>query len=184
MQYTYLRRFFSTAQNSVWTPWFWCLLVLLSFFCFPSSTLVKHLPLRAFFVRGNKTSLPSQIRWIGRVGHGGHDLLVKNCWVFSSVDRWAGKSPVMKWANTLKESSKKLPEAEHSLSQQRQLVNWYWQLSRTFISCWKPVLEGARPPEDNNNSGLGRSSIIFIYIYKTLHQFREANSYKLHETFK
>ena len=32
------------------------------------------------------------------------------------------KSPIIKWANALTESSKKITEAEHSLSQQRQLV--------------------------------------------------------------
>ena len=39
------------------------------------------------------------------------------------VGRCALKSPVMKWAKALKESSKKLTEAEHSLSQQCQLVH-------------------------------------------------------------
>ena len=38
------------------------------------------------------------------------------------VGRCACKSPIMKWANTLKESSKKFTEAEHSLSQQCQLA--------------------------------------------------------------
>ena len=34
MQYTY-QDVFSTAQNSLWTRWFWCLLVLLLFFVSP-----------------------------------------------------------------------------------------------------------------------------------------------------
>ena len=39
------------------------------------------------------------------------------------VGRRAHKSPIMTWANTLNESSKKFTKAEHSLSQQRQLVH-------------------------------------------------------------
>ena len=40
------------------------------------------------------------------------------------VGRCAYKSNVMKWANTLQESSKKkFTEAEHSLSQQHQLAH-------------------------------------------------------------
>ena len=38
---------FSTAQNSFWTHWFWCLLVFL--LCF-----VSHFPLRTFFNQRNK----------------------------------------------------------------------------------------------------------------------------------
>ena len=64
--------------------------------------------------------------WIGRVGHRGHavfgqKLLNTQC----GVGRCARKSPIMKWANTLKESSKKFTEAKHSFSQQCQLVHWY-----------------------------------------------------------
>ena len=39
-----------------------------------------------------------------------------------SVGRCAGKSPIMKWANALS-LQKKFTEAEHSLSQQCQLVH-------------------------------------------------------------
>ena len=49
---------------------------------------------------------------------------------------WCGqvtpKSPIMTWANTLNESSKKFTKAEHSLSQQRQLVHWYRWVPRTL----------------------------------------------------
>ena len=40
-----------------------------------------------------------------------------------SVGRCPHKSPIMKWANALKESSKKFTEAKCSLSQQCQLVH-------------------------------------------------------------
>ena len=53
MQYTY-RDIFFTAQNSFWTHQFWCLLALLPFFCFTSSTWAKHFPLRTFFIEGNR----------------------------------------------------------------------------------------------------------------------------------
>ena len=39
-----------------------------------------------------------------------------------AVGRYTHKSTIMKWAKALKESSKKFSEAEHSLSQQHQLV--------------------------------------------------------------
>ena len=48
------------------------------------------------------------------------------------VDRHACKSPIMRWANTLKESSKNFTEAERSLSQQCHLVDWYRWVPRTF----------------------------------------------------
>ena len=51
MQCTY-QDVFSTAPNSFWICWYWCLLVLLQFFCFTSSTLVKHFPLMIFFIQG------------------------------------------------------------------------------------------------------------------------------------
>ena len=41
-----------------------------------------------------------------------------------SVGRCAYISPIMKWANELKESLKKFTEVECSLSQQLQLVHW------------------------------------------------------------
>ena len=49
-------------------------------------------------------------------------LLVKN---WHGVGWCAWKSLIMKWANTLKESSKKSTEAKHSLSQLRQRVHGY-----------------------------------------------------------
>ena len=49
-----------------------------------------------------------------------------------SVGRWAHESPIMKWANTLKESSKKFTVAEQDLSQQCQLVHCYRWVPRTL----------------------------------------------------
>ena len=62
---------------------------------------------------GNKKVPQDESRWIGRVGHRGHavfgpKLLNTQC----SVGRRTHKSPIMKWANALKESSKKFTEAE------------------------------------------------------------------------
>ena len=103
-------------------------------FCFSSSTSAKHVPLRPFFIQGNKKEVAwGKIRWIWRVGHEGHTvfgqkLLNTQC----GVGRCARKSPIMKWANTWKESSKNFTEAERSLSQQRQPVHWYRWVPRTF----------------------------------------------------
>ena len=49
----------------------------------------------------------------------GQKLLNIQC----DVGRCALKSPIMNWANVLKESSKKFTEAEHSLSQYHQWVH-------------------------------------------------------------
>ena len=105
-----------------------------AFFCFTSSTSAKYFPLRTFFHQGKpKKSLgdrDGKIGWMGRMGHGGHDVFDQKCWTLIMVWTSARKSPIMKWVNTLKESSKKLIEAEHSLSQQRQLVHWYRWIPR------------------------------------------------------
>ena len=117
----------------------WNLSILMPFsastvFCFTSSTSAKCFPLRLFFMKGNKREVvQGEIRWIGRVGHAGYcQFLVKHSWTQRGVGRYAPKSPVMKWANALKESSKKFTEAEHSLSQQCQLVFWYRSVPGTF----------------------------------------------------
>ena len=108
MQYIYWD-IFSTAQNHFQTRQFWRLLVLLLLFCFTSSASAKRFPLRTFFIhKQTKKVTWGEIRWIGRVGH--HDyavfaqkLLSAQC----SVGRCTCKSPVMKWANTLREVFKK-----------------------------------------------------------------------------
>ena len=40
-----------------------------------------------------------------------------------SVGGYTGRSPIMKWANSLKESSKKITEAKHSLSHHHHPVH-------------------------------------------------------------
>ena len=100
MQFTHWD-IFSTAQNSLRTHWFWCLLVLLVFSCFPSSTLAKHFPLRTFFIQGSKKNVTwDKITWIGRVGYGGHAVLSQKLLnTQHRVGRCTYKSPIMKWAN-------------------------------------------------------------------------------------
>ena len=106
----HLSRLFSTAQNSFWTHWFWCLLVLLPFFVhlFHNS---KMFPFEDIFStrETNKKIAQGELGWIGRVGHGGHvifgqKLLNTQC----SVGRCTRKSPIMEWANMVKESSKEI----------------------------------------------------------------------------
>ena len=69
----------------------------------------KMIPFKDFFfIRGNKIKgTLGETGGIGRVGHGGHavfgqKLLNTQC----GVSRCAHESPIVKWANTLKESSK------------------------------------------------------------------------------
>ena len=112
--------FFSTAHNSFWTGWFWCLLVLLPFF-------VSSFPHQNIFHPGKqKKKSRGEIGCIGRVGHGGHAILGQKLLnIQHSVGRCTCKSPIMKWANAFKESSKKFTEVECNLSQQCRLVHWY-----------------------------------------------------------
>ena len=112
-----LKRFFSNAQNSFWTRWFWCFLVLLTFFClFHLFHICKMFPFEDFFHRGNnkmwKVSM-GEIRWTGRVGH--TLVLVMN--TQRGAGRCARKSPTMKWANLLR-LQQKFTKAKHNLSQQ------------------------------------------------------------------
>ena len=146
MQYTYWD-IFSTSQNSFWTLQFWCLLVLLPFFVspFPRQQNVSY---EDFSHPGEQEKVAwSEMGWIGRVGHRSHAIFgqkLLNTWC--GVGRCAGKSPIMKWANMLKESSKKkITEAKHSLSQQLQLVHWYRWVLRTLTYWGKPVLQGPTP---------------------------------------
>ena len=48
--------FLSTAQNSFWTCWFWCLFVFLLFLFHLLHIGKKCFPLRTFFHQGNKKS--------------------------------------------------------------------------------------------------------------------------------
>ena len=58
------------------------------------------------------------------MGQGGHAVFGQKLLnTQHSVGRCARKSHIMKWANALKESSKKFTEAQRSLSQHHQLVH-------------------------------------------------------------
>ena len=63
---TPIETFYSTAHNSFWTLWFWCLLVLLAFFCFTSSISAKSFHLRIFFVWRNKKRVAWGEIWLFR----------------------------------------------------------------------------------------------------------------------
>ena len=114
------------------------LLILMLFsasaiFCFTSSTLTKCFHLRTFFIQGNKQSHWGEIGWIWRVKDGGHAFFGKKLQnTEHGIGRCLVNHPIMKWANTLKASSKKFSEAEHGLSQQCQLVHWYRCVPRTL----------------------------------------------------
>ena len=104
---------FFPAQNSFWTCWFGCLLALLTFFV----SLLPH-PQNIslwglFFSWGNKNKVArGKIDWIGRVENRAHAVFGQTL-----LGLRAHKSPIMKWANTLKESSKnslKLNIASHN----------------------------------------------------------------------
>ena len=112
----------STSQNSFWTHHFCCLLVLLPFFYFNSS-YPQNVSLWVHKVaRGG-------IRWIGRVGLGGHavfgkKLLNTEC----GVGRRDHKSPIMKWTDMWKASSLPfflpLPSPPHP-TRPGQIYSWF-----------------------------------------------------------
>ena len=107
MQYTYQDVFFHCSKQ------FWNSSILMPFgasvvFCFTSATSAKFFPLRTFFTQRNKKKSHFGRDWVNSgVGYGGHaifgqKLLNTQC----GVGRCTCKSPIMKWANVLKESSK------------------------------------------------------------------------------
>ena len=153
MQYTY-QDFFPTAQSTFWTHRYGCLLVLLLFFLFSLFYIGITCPFEDFSHPGKQKKSCS-----GQDGVNGEGGARGSCRFWSrllntqrGVSRCAQKSPIMKWANVLKESSKKFTEAECSLSQQRQLVHWYRWVPRTLTWQGKLALQGAHPPEDNSVS--------------------------------
>ena len=106
MQYTYQDLFF-TAQNSFWTCWFWCLLVLLPFFVSPLPHQ-QNLFLWGYLssMEANKKFTQGEIRWLGRAGHSGHAVFGQKLPnTQHGVGRCTRKSPIMKWANAPKEKS-------------------------------------------------------------------------------
>ena len=146
---------FSTVQNSSWTK-FWCLLVLLPFFV-SSLPHWQNISIWGFFFSSSKTNKQTkkvaraEMGWIGRVGHWGHAIFNQKLLnTQHGVGRCAWKSPIMKWANELKESSKK--------------IYWCWMKPltkpppstlmhmgpRTLPQQRKPVLQEPTLPEDNS----------------------------------
>ena len=118
--------FFSTTQNGFWTHRFWCLLVLLPFFVSPLPHQ-QNISLWGPFSSGetkkekshsqqDQVSMESGAR--GSCHFFGQKVLnPPECF----VGRCVCKSPIMKWANTLKGSSKKI----HWSQMQPLNVSWY-----------------------------------------------------------
>ena len=139
-------------------------------FCFTSSTLTKHFPLRSCSSRETKKTLPrGDTEWIGTVGYGSHTFFFchKLLNTQQGVSRRASKLPITKWANVLKESSKKnslmLNTASHNNTR------WYKWVPRTLTQQGKPVLEGACPPEDNSGWFFrGGSPLLYKVIHYTI----------------
>ena len=132
----HLLRHFSTAQNSFelvdLMPFSSC-----AVFCFTSSTLAKHFPLRTFFICENEQTNTNvtwgQIGWIGKVGGRGHAIFGQK--LLNTPRRVAGAlvnhpswNGPMHWKNL----QKRFTEAECRSSQQHQLVQWYRWVPRTL----------------------------------------------------
>ena len=124
-----LRHFFFTAQNSFWTHWFWWLLVLLLF--------VSLLPRQNVSIWGlfacveTKKVIQDKIGWMRRVGHRGPAILGQKLLnTQRAVGQCTRKSPIINWADVLKESSIKFTETTGNLSQY-QLVHCYRWVPRT-----------------------------------------------------
>ena len=106
MQYSY-QDIFSPAQKSFWIYWFWCLLVLLLFFVSPLLWRQNVSLWGLFWSRTPKKNCLGWDRVKSEGGHGGHaGFGQKLLNTQHSVGRHTCKSPIMKWANTLKESLK------------------------------------------------------------------------------
>ena len=116
----HLSRLFPTGQNSFWPHWFWCLLVLLLFFCFTSSTSAKHFPAVTFHPRNHRKATWGETGWTERAEHLDPDIFSqKRLNTQHGVGRCAHKSPFMKQAN---ESSKKI---HWSRMQPHNTTSWY-----------------------------------------------------------
>ena len=125
------------------------------FFCrflFHLFHIGKTFPFEDSSSRETKKSCSGQVR-LGKQGGWGTgvmQLLLRNCWTLGEV--WAGalvNHPTWNGQTHWKSLQKKFTEAERSLSQQCQLVHWYRWVLRTLTQPGKPVLQGARPPEEN-----------------------------------
>ena len=90
------RDIFSAPQSSFWTHWFWCILVLLPFFCFTSSRQQNIALWGLFSSRKTKKVVRGETGWIERVGHRGHAIFSKIA-ELSTV--WAGVHQKHPWWN-------------------------------------------------------------------------------------
>ena len=142
---------FPTAQSSFCTHQFCCLLVLLPLFV----SLLPHwqnVSLWGLFSSWEtKKLLGGEIRWIGRVGPGGHVVFGQNCWTLTVV--WAGalvNCPSWNGQTHWKNFFKKFTEAECSFLQQGQQMHWSRWVPWTLTWLGKTLLQGARPPDDNS----------------------------------
>ena len=103
----HLWRLFSTAQNSFWTHSFWCLLVL-PFFISPLPHQQNVSLWGLISSRETNKQNHSCWDWVNREGgawgHAAFGQKVLN--TQHVVGSCACKSPIMKWANAFKESSK------------------------------------------------------------------------------
>ena len=132
MRYTY--RDFSPLL-SLWTHRFWCLLVLLLSFVSPLPHQ-QSISLWGFFSsrKTNKKYHSGGIGWIERLGHRGHAVFGQKLLnTQHSVGGWARKSAIMKWANVLKESSKKSPLKLNAASHNN--ASWYIDTDG-FLEHW------------------------------------------------
>ena len=133
-------------------------------FCFTSSTSATHFPSRIFSSRETKNSHSGsdQVNREGGVqGHAicGQKLLsTQHC-----VGRCAPRSPIMKWANVLKESSNKyslkLNTASHNNTSWYTDRDGFLEHTASGEACSTRGLIVFCPPEDNSSFG-GRSSLI------------------------
>ena len=118
-----------------------------------------------FFIQGNKKSL-WEIGWTGRVGHRGcagfgQKLLNTQ----RGIDRNAHKSPITKWANALKGSSKKKKFTEaRGLWQHHQLLHWHRWVPEHSPS--EGILYYKRPTLQKiiNSSFLGGDIYMFLSL--------------------
>ena len=132
---TPIEMFFPLLKTGFWTPQFWCLLVCLLFFVSPLPGR-QNVSLWGLFSSSEKYIYIFCLGqdWVNREGgaRGSCCFLNKKCWTLSSIGRCACKSTIMKWENTLRESSKNFTKAKYSLSQHHQLAHWYRWVPRTL----------------------------------------------------
>ena len=127
-------KIFFTAQNGFWIYQFWCLVVLLSFCLFVSPMWIgKTFPFEESFHLEKQQSCLGQDR-VNRKGRawGSYRFWSKLLNTQHSVGRCTHKSPIVKWANALEESSKEDHWSPTQPLTTRQLVCWYRWVPRTL----------------------------------------------------